>query len=590
MQILNIKNILNTKKYFKILFSILLAFSLFLSNATKSYAFASITFDPTVDLELILNGIVEEATSLAGKAATQIAEKNWLEVLAEISAEKFKKKIISTIQKQTIGWINGGFKGKPLFLSNPVQFFNNIAVDQLALVKNKLIFDLNYMNREVAQRLLRDVAAQTKGLKIESTIVPDLCASLNDQLAAYYRLPPSTQRTQLIKSKQKQTNDICFGTPSQRYTNAKNCARDFACSGWSGILAVTSNIEQNTDAGRLAAAKNELDKKTQEESDRFKSELANGNGVLGQRECVKYERVEGREVCLQWNIKTPGSTLAASLNQTIMEPITSLQSSKNSQVILFLAPIVEAFSNKIIDLGVQKVNTVVTNAATDLQNEINRLSRSLDNNTNSLIDNLGGIENGINTTRTGNTELFPEIKDTTIYGLSDTDKTSTLSIIKVTFQGKLDSNSSARAFVENELNAYQRVFDSLEMISSCYKNKGGDYPNTIPAAIRERAATVRPILDSLLDVKLKSNQAQASMESLYSKMLEATDYRVFTGLTDSLNAAYGNILDKSFWAARNSHNQNDGVYANLSAEASNLISGPLSICQSVSTGGTGSGQ
>lgn len=580
---------LNTRQsnhFIKLFASIFICISILFSGTQKSYAIFGVG-DTVIEIgQNLITNIVTTIEQTMGTVSGGISaySDTWQvtkEGVLDTAAQYLAKTAVESIKKQTINWVNSGFKGKPMFLQNPDQFFNNIMVDQLALVKNKMMADLGNLNRGITQQLIKDVTNQSKVFQqnMQYTIANDICAALKSDLASYQAMPNSSDKTQLISAKNNQINSVCNGDVTTRDANAKACAGDFSCGGWAAILAKTSNLDLTTDAGKLAMAKQEVASNTNKVSTDFNNQLNRSNGVLDQQECVKYEKVEGREICKQYNSTSPGITVTSALTQVVTDPINSLNQVHEMGESWF-TQFVTAFANQLISKGVSKLSSSATAAIGDVSNELQTALNDLANGRDS------GSATSTGTT-TINTSIFGDNPGARV--MSPQDRNALLNTVNPKYDFIMKNYQQVSDIIGRRRDAYTKLKNALDQVAQCYKDKSVQYPSlvsfptSVPQKLRDRASQVNTLVDSLNQAFNTSTGIKQKVDEIYDKMNKTTDFMEFRDLMDQFDALYRVVTNGAeYWQVdetkQNAGNGSDGIYAQINKEI-----------ESVSGAGTTSG-
>ncbi|MDQ5957080.1 MAG: hypothetical protein QG614_54 [Patescibacteria group bacterium] len=600
MKIFNFKNrtILN-------FFFIFVVISFALTPKSFGAASGSTVFSielPGPQLVNVIKTSIEQSINTA-QSITSAYSDTWFmgkEVFLDKLAYYQAKLMVEKIKRDTLSWINSGFNGKPMFLQNPEQFFGNIVTDQLFLVKNKMISDLNGMNRQITQQLIMNVANQKNQFSqnMQYSIADGLCPSLKRDLIRYQSLQPSPSRDQLINEKNAQINSVCNGNRDVRDVNAKACAGDFNCGGWDAIMIKTSNLDLNTDAGKLILAQQEVDRNIQAQKDFFNSELNRGDGVFGKYECANPVKLDnGKEACPAggYKIVTPSSVTQSQLKQVTQDPINSLNGVHEFGED-FITQAMFSFSNMLINKGLNYVTGAINSG-------INSVSNGLQSAINDLAN--GGSGSGSGQGSNVNTGLVT-LSDTNIYKISDDDKNSFITVINPQYDF-INKNSVEIFFVINkERAAYQKVKVALDEVAMCYKDKATQYPalvsypGSIPQNIKDRAAEVNSKIDALNQAYDQAVADQKNAGDLYTKLQATTDFREMKDLQAKFAEVYrAAVNNASYWQVREAQNNAGGgdvmyttgggksIYKVLDEEIESLA-GTLAQCQAIggSTNGT----
>lgn len=572
---------------FKIIFSLATIVSLSsFATLPKVYALASGSVVETIELpgpQLVatIKTQIEQTlnTVSAGTSAYadtwQMLKEGGLDSVAQIAA----KMAIEQIKQQTINWVNSGFKGKPMFLQNPDQFFNNIMVDQLALVKNKMMADLGNLNRGITQQLIKDVTNQSKVFQqnMKYTIANDICSVLKSDLASYQAMPNSADKTQLINAKNNQINSVCNGDDTTRDTNAKACAGDFACGGWGAILAKTSNLDLTTDAGKLAMAKQEFASRASSSADFFNTQLNRNGGYFDQLECVKYEKIEGREVCAPggWRSKAPGSSVQAQVNKVATDQFDSLNNVDEFLENLIVSA-VQSFATNMINKGISGMTNIATSAINDTSNELQTALNDLANDR----------PVGTTATNTATTTVNPGYISVADAGnqLSSQDRSAFVSTINPKYDFILKNHQEITELIAKEKDAWTKLKNAIDQVAQCYKDKSAMYPNliapfpnSVPQKLRDRAAEVNSKVEALNQSYQTAVNLKNKADALYDKMNKTNNFSELRVAMDEFNELYRVISNgASYWQSRevqNNTGDKESLYAKIDEEIK-TITGP----------------
>jgi hypothetical protein len=253
-------------------------------SSTLSPVFARPTqaFIPVIDP--LVAGLIAAQTSLqAGTVTYNIA----LRIL-KYTAMTVAQAMIQQLVASTVRWAQSGFNGNPAYVTNPAEYFTNIA-DGVA------------------------------GQFIQGSDLGLLCspfqASIKLSLTQQYYEPRPFQCTL--------TGVI---------GNIENFYGDFSQGGWDAWFSMTQE-QTNNPYGAYLKAKIELDSQIASAVGLKKSEYDINNGFLSWQECAigkttKYD-INGRpdgEMCIlgQEKTVTPGSVISAQLNQTLPAGLNKL--------------------------------------------------------------------------------------------------------------------------------------------------------------------------------------------------------------------------------------------------------------------------
>ncbi|MCA9353462.1 hypothetical protein KC842_01145 [Candidatus Nomurabacteria bacterium] len=161
------------------------------------------------------------------------------------------KSVLAAITRDTVNWINTGFEGNPLFLSEPISFLKTLADQEVYAFVSELNDPVKYpFGAEIGASL----AAIYDGQDFESTAVFTLADDIGE--------------------------------------NWEDFATDFSVGGWNGWLAMTQN-PANSPIGFNFLASQEINKRIEQKQSSIKDELLQNNGFLNLRKCVEYKQTVG---------------------------------------------------------------------------------------------------------------------------------------------------------------------------------------------------------------------------------------------------------------------------------------------------------
>ena len=325
---------------------------------------------PVVDALLI--GFTEANTALAEvwagvTAVWQLIQEylntqSWLnEWVIKPLIKAARKSLIDQIKTQTINWINTGFEGKPLFMTDPSQLARNMATEQLTLVKKQVLDgvggvanELRYANKEIAKSLVIEARSNKSALSKALTptkdkvIAESLCSDANQI------------KTLAVRSGQTEAEvrTLYCGTENskEKYDALTNCfAYDFNCGGWGAFLSLTQN-PVNDDQQRLATARNSLESSKAAETKKVETELTANGGFFNMKSCIEYSpQTEAQKengdkgICIKYKNETPGSAVRDSLTQVVQDPISQLQ--LDDDIASALTEVASAFISSVMTKG-----------------------------------------------------------------------------------------------------------------------------------------------------------------------------------------------------------------------------------------------
>lgn len=219
--------------------------------------------DPVADWVVrVKTGVSAVANSIAASALKSLGLKEW--VLDGV-AFALAKRVALQLTRSTAAWINSGFKGSPMYITNPNQFFRNIA-DEIA------------------------------GEVIYGSDLKFLCSPINIRVALefYYKAARQHQPPQCTLS------GVVANV--QQFING-----NFMAGGWPGWLSVVLT-PTNQPLGGLFAGQALLEARTAEGVAIQRMKLDWGKGFLSKEVCTD---PKDKKTC---KTVTPGSVISEALN------------------------------------------------------------------------------------------------------------------------------------------------------------------------------------------------------------------------------------------------------------------------------------
>ncbi len=169
-------------------------------------------------------------------------------------AWNLSQQVLNKMTAQTVNWINSGFKGKPMFVENPDQFFLKIGDN-------------------VASKILTETTINVGG-----TNIGNLCQ------------PFKAQVTLALRANYLQDTDpqysCTLGTLANNYENFIN---DFSQGGWDGWFKVTQN-NSNNPMGAYLETEQQLRLQIASQQKQYEQKLNWGKGLLSQEVCPEGKR------------------------------------------------------------------------------------------------------------------------------------------------------------------------------------------------------------------------------------------------------------------------------------------------------------
>ncbi|MEK9186032.1 MAG: hypothetical protein AAB885_00410, partial [Patescibacteria group bacterium] len=251
-----------------------IVFGLLLSKKT------TLAFGPMVPVNDIQNNLKESTFDGIG----------WM--AANVIIDKFADSLVA--------WIQSGFEGSPMFVTN-------------------------------LDRFLGDVGNNISGGFIDAYNLEFLCAplgELNLDLSFFF---PGTSRSKY---------NCTFSDIAENFKNmgikfnlnvnitqeniVREYQKDFRNGGWPMWLAM-ARPENNPDA-RLLQATEDVWNRSEEKKEEERQNLQMGKGFLGVITCVRYrDQGSGKRECLEFKRTTPGSTVQDMLDKTLNKDVQRLQ-------------------------------------------------------------------------------------------------------------------------------------------------------------------------------------------------------------------------------------------------------------------------
>ena len=199
---------------------------------------------------------------------------------------------------QTVKWINSGFKGSPLYVTNPQGFLTDIADQSLGQFINGL--------GEIGQILCSPFDFQLR-------------LSLNLQ----YSAPQFYEEIG------------CRLTDIQQNVQRAFTGGSFGKNGWDNWLKLTAQ-PQNNPYGAYIKAVNSLDTRIATRQSSQTKQLDWGKGFLSSQRCAEevMNQSTGEMECLRTEIETPGSLIEDQLSETLGQKVKNVGLAKDIDAII----------------------------------------------------------------------------------------------------------------------------------------------------------------------------------------------------------------------------------------------------------------
>lgn len=256
----------------------------------------------------------EAGKATGEKIGSKISLPSW-----DAIAWTMAKLAIKKITKSTVDWINSGFSGRPLFLSDPEGFFT-------------------------------DVADQVSGRVIEKMRLANLCSPFRLNII----IGPGRVET---------FEDRLYCTATRV---KENFERNFLDGGWDAWL---EHIQPNNNVyGVYFAYVDELNSEYENQKESYMQDLNRGNGFFSFRKCAEYRPEYDRCVnvdrfpkekcenlyCGRWESVTPGNVIAEQLNLNLGSSVRQLELA--DELSESLEAIFDALLNQLINKGLKSLS------------------------------------------------------------------------------------------------------------------------------------------------------------------------------------------------------------------------------------------
>lgn len=236
----------------------------------------------------------------------------------------FAQIILKQITKDTITWINSGFRGGPFYVQDTGNFLKQIRNQAIGDFTSTIAFDPEKypFGKVVAQGLINDVNGYFE---------KNAQYSLNKVIAQ--QVPGAT---------------------------AIDFEANFADGGW---RAFQSQFDlQNNPYGFQMYAQDTIAARIQgtyySPAEDLRDQIMRSGGFLDMRTCVDpvdYDENDPNDRCYQWRTETPGSVIVSQLNQTLGAPTQQL--ALGQDITEDLIAIIDALLNQGVKYGLSKINT-----------------------------------------------------------------------------------------------------------------------------------------------------------------------------------------------------------------------------------------
>lgn len=216
-------------------------------------------------------------------------------------AKGLANKAMITMTNKTIGWVNTGFDGNPLYVRDIDNYLKTIRNQQIA----KFLPDTQNSDPIFGNALRSIITKQVTG------------------------------KTDGLLNKTKKTPEAVAYT---KFTN------DFTQGGWGALLNTSNNP-----LSAIFRESNNLNNKLQNQVTNTRGELNRNSGFLDVRKCIETDKEDSTK-CARYSTITPGSVIADQLGTTLGSTFRQLEAVDE------INEVVSGFFNKLVD-GLFKKNT-----------------------------------------------------------------------------------------------------------------------------------------------------------------------------------------------------------------------------------------
>jgi len=221
---------------------------------------------------LVMTGTVAASTAATAGATGVLATK---ESIGDAIAYAIGKILLRQFTNSIVQWINSGFEGKPLFVTNFGAFLQE-AADQASGVLMEQIFSPEFLDTVCSPFRLQLPISIAFSRKVPYDI--KMRCTLNDVVGNFEGAIEAFQD-------------------------------DFMSGGWPAFVSMSQNF-QNNPYGAYLTSLDEIEKARKEAKERAEKEYTAGKGFIGVRTCVA---TTAGGICARFETKTPGSAIADAL-------------------------------------------------------------------------------------------------------------------------------------------------------------------------------------------------------------------------------------------------------------------------------------
>lgn len=469
-----------------------------------------------------------DAASLAEEIATTYATLSLSvkEYVLDPIARMFGQQAVNDIAVSTKNWALTGFKGDPVFITNPEVMSQNLATG----VVRANIANVSNSNNPFANSVISSLVAKTRGdqspLSVQiaptlgNTVQNNVCTDANltalakKQMNSSVVYVNSAQNLESIKT-QLRTKLCTTGAggalnKTQQQTLTNCFANDFSCGGWNSWLNLGSN-PNNTLYGQTVNAKIATAQTQAKKAEAQKAITV--DGVMSITDCVDTP-TNNQEII------TTGNKAVDSFQKCINEGGNFDACNLNYQI----SGGASAYNNENINTGNTAINN--PNKVPCQKSEVRTPSQLVSNTIKDSLNNVsGGIANAHEFSETLTSFVTKQLGGLMLSGFSDSNPRAGQTVALDTLTDPFNTPSSTRRMPTNTGITFSNPVDL---------SAGGDSFNNMSASTKE--TFTKAMLTELNYNKTTVNQLKTT-DNKYISILNAHDSRL-----DTLSACYSNTL------------------------------------------------
>ncbi|MEK9209500.1 MAG: hypothetical protein AAB926_01580 [Patescibacteria group bacterium] len=244
---------------------------LFLTRPQKTEAFITLTKEVPGPL-LVMTGTIAASTADTAVNTSVLAAK---ETIADSIAYTIGKVLLRQFTDSIVQWINSGFEGKPLFVTNFGAY-------------------------------LQEAADQASGVLMEQIFSADFLATICSPFRLQLPISIAFSRKVPYDIKMRCTLNDVVGNFEGAIEDFQD---DFMSGGWPAFVSMSQNF-QNNPYGAYLTTLDEIEQAREEAKEKAEKEYTAGKGFIGVRTCVA---TTAGGICARYETKTPGSAIADAL-------------------------------------------------------------------------------------------------------------------------------------------------------------------------------------------------------------------------------------------------------------------------------------